>query len=53
MPDEEEEGEGGGEVEEELGVGGWHAVAFAVHFYKSNTSVSVSVDFLRSIGVGR
>ncbi len=32
VAEEEEEGEGEGEVGEELGVGGGHAVAFAVHF---------------------
>lgn len=33
MPNQEEEGEGDGEISEELGVRGGHAVAFAVHFY--------------------
>ncbi len=32
VAEQEEEGEGEGEVGEELGVGGGHAVAFAVHF---------------------
>ena len=39
MPEEEEEGERDGEVGCELGVGGGHAVAFAVHFFDS-TAIS-------------
>ena len=33
MAQEYKEGEEGGEEGDELGVGGGHAVAFAVHFY--------------------
>ena len=32
VAEEEEEGQGGGEEADELGVGRGHAVAFAVHF---------------------
>ena len=37
---EEEKGKRGSEVGEELGVGGGHAVAFAVHFYAQNSSLA-------------
>lgn len=47
MPNEEEEGEGDGEVGEELRVRGGHAVAFAVHFYIRRPPASVS-DFLKA-----
>lgn len=33
MPNEEEQGEGDGEIGEELRVRGGHAVAFAIHLY--------------------
>ena len=37
---EEEKGKGSGEVSEELGVGGGHAIAFAVHLYAQNISLA-------------
>ena len=37
VADEEEEGQVGGEVGDELGMGGGHAVAFAEGFYGSNS----------------
>ena len=37
---EEEKGKGSSEVGEELGVGGGHAVAFAVHLYTQNSALA-------------
>ena len=42
VPYEEEEGEGDGEVGEELRVRGGHAVAFAVHFCTNPIRASAS-----------
>ena len=42
MPNQEEKGEGDGEISDELGVRGGHAVAFAVHFYNRPVCQSFS-----------
>ena len=38
MPEEQKEGEREGEESDELSVGGWHAIALAVHFWKVSAS---------------
>ena len=48
MPNQEEEGEGDGEIGEELGVGGGHAVALAVHLY-NRPVFSVSTLYARAV----
>ena len=40
MSQEEEKGKGSGEVSEELGVGGGHAVTLAVHLYTQNFALA-------------
>ena len=48
MPNQEEQGEGDGEIGEELGVGGGHTVALAVHLY-NRPVFSVSVPYARAV----